>query len=83
MWYWRGWEYLKEFRSEVEEESVAWCYYTVEDGNMTRTEAVSAALDELGPTEAELVCVIQDMLEIDPDYRPNAASVLERLVAVD
>ncbi|KAI4696274.1 uncharacterized protein J4E88_000449 [Alternaria novae-zelandiae] len=83
VWYWKGWEYLKEFRSEVEEESVAWCYYTVEDGNMTRTEAVSAALDELGPTEAELVYVIQDMLEIDPGCRPNAASVLERLSAID
>ncbi|KAI4937138.1 uncharacterized protein J4E92_001865 [Alternaria infectoria] len=83
VWYWKGWEFLKEFRSEVMEESVAWCYYTVEDGNMTRTEAVSAALDELGSTEAELVCVIQDMLEVDPDYRPNAASVLERLGAID
>ena len=83
VWYWKGWEHLKKFRSQVEEESVAWCYYTVENGNMTRTEAVSAALDKLGPTEAELVHVIQDMLEIDPGCRPNAASVLERLGAVD
>jgi len=83
VWYWRGWGYLKEFRSEVEDDSVAWCYYTVEDGNMTTTGAVWAALDELGPTEAESVHVIQDMLEIDPRRRPNAASVLERLGAVD
>lgn len=65
------------------EESAACCYYTVEDGNLTTAGSVSAALDELGPTEAELVYVIQDVLEIDPACRPNAANVLERLGAVD
>ncbi|KAI4954272.1 hypothetical protein J4E91_001982 [Alternaria rosae] len=83
VWHWKGWEYLKELRSEVMEESAACCYYTVEDGNLTTTGSVSAALDERGPTEAELVYVIQDVLEIDPGCRPNAADVLERLGAVD
>ncbi|KAH6875914.1 kinase-like domain-containing protein [Alternaria rosae] len=83
VWHWKGWEYLKEFRSEVMEESAVCCYYTVEDGNLTTTGSVSAALDELGPTEAELAYVIQDVLEIDPGCRPNAANVLERLGAVD
>jgi serine/threonine protein kinase len=79
LWYYKGWEFVRVFRSKVMEESEAWCYYDVKEGNKVIANAVLTVLEKLAPIEEELVGVIREMLEIDPGSRLNAAHALERI----
>jgi serine/threonine protein kinase len=83
IWYHEGWDTLNGFRSRVMEGSNAWCYYDVKDGNKMLTGLVSTTLDEYARTEARLVSVIREMLEIDPGSRLKIAKVVQILSTID